>query len=77
MTIEAILSRFEHIRRNGNGWVARCPAHPDHKPSLSIHEREGISLHCHAGCSKDAVCKALGIEMRDLFTAGQSGNPTF
>jgi DNA primase len=30
----------EHLsaRRNGQGWQAKCPAHQDHEPSLSIKE---------------------------------------
>jgi nicotinamidase-related amidase len=56
------------VRRNGAGWIARCPAHEDHNPSLSVHERDGkILLHCHAGCNVEAICAALGIEMRELF----------
>ena len=31
-----ILSRLEGVRKVGNGWVALCPAHDDHNPSLSI-----------------------------------------
>jgi hypothetical protein len=48
-------------RRTGAGWIARCPAHEDKTPSLSIREgrtRE-VVLHCHAGCPQDAVIEAL------------------
>jgi hypothetical protein len=39
-------------RRSGNRWMARCPAHDDRSPSLSITERDGrIFLHCFAGCA--------------------------
>jgi hypothetical protein len=40
--------------------VARCPAHEDRSPSLSI--RDGAStvlVHCHAGCTQDDVITAL------------------
>ncbi|HXG31930.1 MAG TPA: hypothetical protein VNJ11_01085 [Bryobacteraceae bacterium] len=47
-------------RRSGRGWVARCPAHDDHTPSLSIAERDGrLLVHCHAGCPQAAVIEAL------------------
>lgn len=48
-------------RRNGSGWSARCPAHNDRNPSLSISEGEGgrVLLHCHAGCAQEAVIDAL------------------
>jgi 5S rRNA maturation endonuclease (ribonuclease M5) len=69
MTLEAILMRLKGARRTGNGWEALCPAHEDHSPSLSVCERDGkILLHDHGGCTTEAICEALGIEMRDLFT---------
>jgi len=55
-------------RRSGTGWVARCPAHEDKRPSLSVGEgREGRALlKCHAGCSPEAICVALGLRLSDL-----------
>jgi hypothetical protein len=50
-------------RRSGTGWIARCPAHADKTPSLSITERDGkVLVHCHAGCAQTDVIAAL----RDL-----------
>jgi hypothetical protein len=45
----------------GNCWMARCPAHEDSTPSLSIKEtRDGrLLVHCHAGCEQTAVISAL------------------
>lgn len=57
-------------RRTGTGrWLARCPAHDDHSPSLSISEgRDGrVLVRCWAGCLTAEVVKALGIRMTDLF----------
>jgi hypothetical protein len=57
-------------RRTGAGrWQAKCPAHPDLNPSLSIAEgRDGRTLvHCWAGCALDAVLAAMGLSMSDLF----------
>ena len=46
--------------KSSNGWSARCPAHDDRHPSLSISDQGGKLLwHCHAGCSQDAVLLAL------------------
>lgn len=43
----------------GNG-IARCPAHLDRKPSLSITGKGGkVLVHCHAGCTQGAVIRAL------------------
>jgi putative DNA primase/helicase len=44
----------------GRGWIARCPAHDDRNPSLSIRDADGkVLVKCHAGCSQDAVIGAL------------------
>lgn len=68
MTAEALLSRLPGVRRTSRGWVARCPAHPDNNPSLSIKEGErGVLLKCWAGCDLVAICQALGLRVSDLF----------
>ena len=66
--VERVLARLPSARRSGKGWQARCPAHDDRRPSLSISEgADGRALvHCHAGCSKDAVLAALGLTGDDL-----------
>lgn len=70
--IETILSALTvrecDPRRNGHGWSARCPAHEDRRPSLSISEGDdGKALvKCHAGCTVNAVCDALGMKVVDL-----------
>ena len=46
--------------RIGSGWMARCPAHNDHTPSLSIRDAYGTTLvRCHAGCDQREVISAL------------------
>lgn len=69
-SIDNILSLLEGVKRTGNGtYLARCPAHQDRSPSLSIREAdEGKTLiHCHAGCSAHEVVSAVGLELTDLF----------
>jgi 5S rRNA maturation endonuclease (ribonuclease M5) len=47
-------------KRVGSSWMARCPAHNDHNPSLSLREVDGkILVHCHAGCTQNAVLRGL------------------
>jgi len=48
-------------RKVGGGWIARCPAHEDSKPSLSITEAKGgkVLVRCHAGCDQGRVIAAL------------------
>lgn len=75
MTIDSLLSRLDGVRPTNRGWVARCPAHTDKTPSLSIREGErGILGKCWAGCSLEAICEGLGIHVRDLFYEN-NGNP--
>ncbi len=63
------LARRINARRNATGWLARCPAHSDRLPSLSIGTGRGgrTLLKCHAGCEPTAIVSALGLTLRDLF----------
>jgi hypothetical protein len=49
--------------------MARCPAHDDRTPSLSIAQGDDgrVLLKCHAGCTHRAIVDALDIEERELF----------
>ncbi len=69
MKLDTLLEGLHGVRHNGTGWRALCPAHADQNPSLSVDLREGkILVHCHAGCSQQAVLAALGIKEHELFT---------
>ena len=59
--LEPMLSRLDGVRRVGSGWLARCPAHPDREPSLSVGEGEGgrLLLHCFAGCAYQDILRFL------------------
>ena len=68
MTLEDFLSRLDGVRRSSRGYQARCPAHEDGSPSLSIAEGDlGLLLHCFAECEKPAIVRAMGLTMADLF----------
>jgi hypothetical protein len=60
MIAEAIAQALQ-ARRTGPGrWMARCPAHDDRTPSLSITDRNGtVLVHCFAGCPQTEVIAAL------------------
>jgi hypothetical protein len=61
-------------RRSGSQWMARCPAHGDRKPSLSVTECNGkILLKCFAGCPLESILAKVGLTVADLFTDGELG----
>ncbi len=66
----SLLQRLAKVRQTApNRWIACCPAHDDHKPSLAINETpEGLILiRCFAECSAVDIMGAVGMEMADLF----------
>jgi hypothetical protein len=65
-----ILDRLELVRQTAPGrWIARCPAHEDRSPSLSVRELDDgrILIHDFGGCGAVDVVEALGLTMSDLF----------
>lgn len=60
MTAE-IIGRALGGRKAGDGWMARCPAHDDREPSLSIRDADDgkVLVRCHAGCEQRRVIAAL------------------
>lgn len=69
MTLDELLSRLDGVRPRGGGrYSARCPAHGDSSPSLSIAAGErGILVRCWAGCTVEQICSALGLRIADLY----------
>ena len=68
--IDILLTNLEHFTRSGkNTWKARCPAHEDGTPSLSVKRLyDGrVLIHCHAGCGAASVLDALGLNYGDLY----------
>ena len=73
--MEAFLSKLEGVRRAGAGFVARCPAHEDGDPSLSVSMgQRGVLFHCFAGCDPDSVVAAIGVKWSELFLDGSTPN---
>jgi putative DNA primase/helicase len=74
MSAEAIAKALGG-RKAGAAWMARCPAHEDREPSLSIVDCDDgkVLVRCHAGCAQLGVIAAL--KMRGLWgsTKQQSG----
>ena len=77
MSAENLLSRLEHVKRTGEGrYLARCPAHDDRGPSLSIRELDDgrVLVHCFAGCDVHSVLSAVGLSFDDLFPPRDLGS---
>lgn len=72
--IEAVLGRLDGVARSGKGYIARCPAHCDKTPSLSVKEGDDgrVLIHCFAGCQIEDIVAATGLSMADLFSSDAS-----
>ena len=66
-TVDRVLQRLQGVKRNGSGWVARCPAHEDQVPSLSIDVGDDgrVLLNCFAGCEFQQIISALFSRIRE------------
>lgn len=71
-SIDDLLVLLKGVKRTGDGrYMALCPGHNDHEPSLSIAVVDGkILIFCHAECTPDAILGAIGLNLADLFLDG-------
>src|SRR5215203_1628779 len=55
--VEKVLERLEGIEQRNGGFMALCPSHDDHTPSLSVSEGDGgkALVRCFAGCETGDV----------------------
>jgi hypothetical protein len=68
--IDTILDRLESVRKRQLGqYSARCPAHDDKGPSLSVRESTdgAVLIHCFAGCTPHEILASIDLELHDLF----------
>lgn len=68
--VDKVLATLDRVKPQGHGkWKARCPAHDDNNPSLSIAEGDNgaVLVHCHAGCEITDVVGAMGLQLPDLY----------
>ena len=74
-TVSRLLGRLSCVRQTGPGrWIARCRAHEDRSPSLSIRDIDDrVLVHTFAGCGFGDVLSAVGLTLADLY--GSSGLP--
>ena len=70
MTAEEVARRLDpNARRSGDEWAVRCPAHDDRTASASVgYGRDGrVLVHCHAGCTPEAMLGEVGLTFADLW----------
>lgn len=64
---EFIRTRIGKLTPTGDPFQlrGRCPAHDDHRASLSVSvtEEAKVLLHCHAGCSFREIVEAAGLDL--------------
>lgn len=68
--IDTLLAHLDKVKKTGQGrWLARCPAHDDKAPSLSVRGLDDgrILVHCFSGCAVQEVVTAIGLDISDLF----------
>ena len=63
MKLSEIYSRLTDPYPLDDGWLAVCPSHDDHAPSLAVTLKDDgrVLFHCRAGCSWADVSNALGL----------------
>ncbi|MFE0701170.1 phage/plasmid primase, P4 family [Streptomyces sp. NPDC058872] len=70
MLFADLLSRFGDVAEHQDGgYVARCPAHDDGRPSLRLWRGEDLKVRitCRAGCDTADVIRAVGLDWSALF----------
>jgi hypothetical protein len=74
MNIDEAADLFEGVRWRGTQrFTARCPAHKDRSPSLSVREgHTSIMVKCFAGCTFLEVAAAVGVQPIDFKIGGGS-----
>lgn len=53
--IQELISEFVPVKKSGRGYVALCPFHDDHHPSLQIHPQKGIFKCFSCGTGGDLI----------------------
>lgn len=65
MKIQDLLLKFQGVKQvSENQYMAICPAHDDHSPSLSIglsKDRKQILLNCFAGCKAEDILNIVDL----------------
>lgn len=65
---ELVLPKLEGVRQSGGSFSARCPAHDDRNPSLSISvgKDHPVVFKCQAQCETEDILAAIGLTWTDI-----------
>ena len=67
--IQELVGRLDGVRKTGTDrYIAKCPAHDDGDPSLSVRELPDgrILIKCFSGCGGLDVLTSIGLEWADV-----------
>lgn len=72
-----LLARLSGVTGSGTSFMALCPYHDDHHPSLSVRQSDDGAIHlkCFAGCERHDILAALNMAPADLFSAQPATKP--
>jgi hypothetical protein len=75
--LESVIAKLPGAKKTRKGWMARCPAHEDRKPSLSVSEGDDgrVLVKCHVGCPAVNIVSAMNLTLRDLMPAPSNVRP--
>ena len=79
MSAAMLLDRLEKVRQRAPGqWSARCPAHDDRSPSLSVKELPDgrILMRCFAECDNESILTTLGLGFDALYPRSSEHSST-
>jgi len=73
--VEQLLDRLDAVKQTGRDrYLARCPAHDDRTPSLSIRDLgETFLVKCWTGCGGVDVMEAVGLSAADFWEKPPEG----
>lgn len=68
---EVVLPRLTGIRKTADGYMARCPAHDDKDPSLSVKagDTQPVVFNCFGNCATEDILAALDLTWADVSAA--------
>ena len=75
LTLDDLLDRLDKVKRISHSRAtARCPAHADKSPSMTITEGHTcILMHCFAGCAFEDILRAINVDPEQLLYAELEG----